>query len=441
MKVEEIQSLLRGILIQGTINDKNILNISIDTRTMKKGDVFICLIGKRLDGHQYIKEAIKKKASAIIVSKMVSIETEIPILLVDNTDEALQTLARYHKEQIEPSVIAITGSVGKTTTKELIARFLSKKYSVLKSEGNFNNHIGVPMTMLQLKANHEILVLEMGMNHQGEIARLSMLAHPNVAIITNIGTSHIGYLKSRKNIFKAKMEITDGMNHGSLIVNGNDRYLKKVKATKQYDVTLVNQNTFHAQIKHRKDGIVLVLRVQKQVYHVDLPYCALHLLDNIFLALQTGIMYHVRMEDMIEVLNHTSFQLKGRLEHIDINSHQTLINDTYNASLESSCAALKYLKTLPGKKCMIFGDILELGKKSKKIHRQLACMFQKEKTIDFVFIGNEVKVMKRKLKHSLYFCSVEEYMNYIEKHPLKYDYILLKASHNMHFEKIIDQLK
>ena len=441
MKVEEIQSLLRGILIQGKITNQKIYNISIDSRTLKKGEAFICFIGKRLDGHQYIDEAVKKKASVIIVSKMVSIETDIPILLVDNTNDAYQTLARHHKEQIEPSVVAITGSVGKTTTKELIARFLSQKYSVLKSEGNFNNHIGVPMTMLKLKPKHEVLVLEMGMNHQGEIARLSMLAKPNVAVITNIGTSHIGYLKTKKNIFKAKMEITEGMNHGNLVVNGNDHYLKKVKATNKYDVTFVNQDTFHTQIKYEKDGIELVLRVQKQVYHVSLPYCAVHLLDNIFLALQVGLMYHVRMEDMIEVLNHTSFQLKGRLEHISINSHQTLINDTYNASLESSCAALAYLKTLPGSKCMIFGDILELGKKGKKIHRKLARIFQKEEEIDFVLIGNEVKVMRKKLKHSLFFNTIEEYIDDIEKHPLQYDYILLKASHNMHFEKLIEKLK
>lgn len=441
MKVEEIHTLLHSTLIQGTIKDRKVSNISIDTRTMKKGDAFICLIGKRLDGHQYIKEAMKKKASVIIVSKIVPIITEIPILLVDNTDEALQTIARYHKEKFEPSVIAITGSVGKTTTKELVAHFLEKKYSVLKSEGNFNNHIGVPMTMLKLNKNHEILVLEMGMNHPGEIARLSMLTHPNVALITNIGTSHIGYLKSRKNILKAKMEITTGMHHGTLIVNGDDSYLKKIKESKQYDVTFVNKETFHAQIKHRKDHIILILRVSKQVYQVSLPYCAYHLLDNIFLALQVGLLYHVRMEDMIEVLNDTTFQLKGRLEHIPINQHQILINDTYNASLESSCAALKYLKTLPGKKCMIFGDILELGKQSKKIHQQLARIFQKEKEIDFILIGSEVKIMKKKIKHSLYFHTVEEYINNIKAMPFKYDYILLKASHNMHFEKIIEKLK
>lgn len=441
MKVEEMHTLLHSTLIQGTIKDRKVSNISIDTRTMKKGDAFICLIGKRLDGHQYIKEAIKKKASVIIVSKIVPMITEIPILLVDNTDEALQTIARYHKEKFEPSVIAITGSVGKTTTKELVAHFLEKKYSVLKNEGNFNNHIGVPMTMLKLNKNHEILVLEMGMNHPGEIARLSMLTHPNVALITNIGTSHIGYLKSRKNILKAKMEITTGMKNGTLIVNGDDSYLKKIKESKQYDVTFVNKETFHAQIKHRKDHIILILRVSKQVYQVSLPYCAYHLLDNIFLALQVGLLYHVRMEDMIEVLNDTTFQLKGRLEHIPINQHQILINDTYNASLESSCAALKYLKTLPGKKCMIFGDILELGKQSKKIHQQLARIFQKEKEIDFILIGSEVKVMKKKIKHSQYFHTVEEYIDAIQTKPLKYDYILLKASHNMHFEKMIETLK
>lgn len=441
MKVEEVQKLLHAILIQGKITDKKIGKIAIDTRTMKKGDVFLCMIGKRLDGHQFIEEAIKLGASVIVVSKMVSFETEIPILLVDNTNEAYFTFARYHKEKIEPSVIAITGSVGKTTTKELIANFLKEKYCVLKSEGNFNNHIGVPMTMLKLKPKHEVLILEMGMNHAGEIARLSELAKPNTAVITNIGTSHIGYLKTKKNILKAKMEITEGMEHGTLVLNGNDPYLKKVTSCRKYDVIPVRSDCFHAQIKKEKEYFGLVLRHQKQVYRIKLPYCAFHLLDNIFLALQVGLLYHVSMSDMLQVLEHTPFQLQGRLEHIPFGINQTLINDTYNASFESSCAALSYLKMLPGTKCMVFGDILELGKKGKKIHRKLARIFRKEKEIDYILIGTEVKVMKKYLKNSHYFKTVEDFMTYLSEHPFKQDSILLKASHNMHLDRMIEKLK
>lgn len=441
MKVEELKELLHGEWLSGKVNKKKIKNIVIDSRKVEKDDVFLCIIGKTLDGHQYIKEAVQKRASVIIVSKKVDIKTSIPILLVKDTNHAYFELAKYHKKKINPKVIAVTGSVGKTTTKEIIAKFLETKYCVLKNEGNLNNHIGVPMTMLQLKPKHEVIVLEMGMNHLGEIKQLSLLAEPNTSIITNIGTSHIGYLKSMKNIFRAKMEIIEGMNQGTLIVPKKDRYLKKVKNIKSVQVIHVDSLSFHTKIKKEEEKMIVQLQYGSKEFQVLLPRCAEHLLNNIYLALQVGIIYQVPMENMINVLQNMSFQLPSRLEHIKINSYQTIINDTYNASFESTKASLEYLKKLSGTKCFIFGDILELGLKSKSIHKKLGKIFAKEKNIYYILIGKETKVMKKYLNNCLWFENIEEYKDYIMIHPLTENYILLKGSRKMHIEEVIEKIK
>lgn len=437
MKVEEVGKLLQGTFLNETNRSKEIGAIAIDSRTMRKNDVFLCLLGKTLDGHNFIEDALLKMPSLIIVSKKVSIKTKVPILLVEDTLEAYFRLARYHLDQIGPSVVAVTGSVGKTTTKELIWKFLRIKYRVCKSEGNHNNHIGVPMTMLKLKPRDEILLLEMGMNHQGEIERLSKLATPQISVITNIGTSHIGYLKSKRNIFRAKMEITKGMHHGMLVLNGEDHYLKRVKENDNYDVVMVDHHLFPHIVKEHENVLEIIFRYQKQVYRFFLPRYYAHLKETIWIALEVGVLYHVPMRDMVHVLNHLSLTLPGRLEKIPFGNHQYLIDDTYNASYESTKVALQYLQSFPGEKCLIFGDILELGKQSKKIHHRVARLFSKAKGIHYVFIGTEVKVMKKQLKEALYFETVEQYIKYLETHPATEKMVLLKASHNVHLSKLI----
>lgn len=431
-----------GTLIQGKIHKKKLKEVKIDSRIVKRGDIFIAIIGKNLDGHKFLKEAIKHHPSCIIVSEPVEMKTEIPLISVTDTTEALQKLAYQKHKQYPVPVIAITGSIGKTTTKELVATILSRKYCVLKSEGNFNNHIGLPLTMLKLNAKHELMVVEMGMNHAGEIKRLSLLAHPNTALITNIGTSHIGYLKTQKNIFKAKMEIVEGMQDGTLLLNGEDKYLKSVRKIKQGTVEKVCQKDFHVKVlSDTVDSFSFQFQYQDKPYIISIKAPVSHLLETILMAMQVGLDYGVSIDDMIDTIEHYPFQLKGRMEHISYGNGQTLIDDTYNASFESTIADLNYLKKLPGRKCFIFGDILELGCMSKKIHLKLARVFKKEKEIHYIFIGESAYLIHKKIKGSMYFPDVIDYLNYIAFYPLTYDYVLVKASRNMHLDEIVNELK
>lgn len=225
MNIDILLKITGGELLNKK-TDKKINNIQIDSRKVSKNDLFIAIKGNDKNGHDYIKEAINKKPTCIMVCENIKVKTKIPIIKVLDTKEALMQLGSYFRSKYDIPVIAVTGSVGKTTTKELISLILSKKYKVLKSDKNYNNHIGLPLTLFKLNKEYDICVFEIGMNHQGEISNLSKMCQPNIGVITNIGTSHIGNLGSQENIFKAKMEILDGMNDGLLIVNGKDKYLK-----------------------------------------------------------------------------------------------------------------------------------------------------------------------------------------------------------------------
>lgn len=438
----EVLQIVSGIQIAGKTTNVKIGEIQTDTRTLKKGDLFLALVGKTLDGHEYIKEAIKKHASCIIVSKKTDVKTKIPIILVEDTNEAYFKLARNHYEQFSVPVIAVTGSIGKTTTKELLAFILSKKYCVLKSQGNFNNHIGVPKTMLDLNETHELMVLEMGMNHANEISKLSLLATPTTAVITNIGTSHIGYLKSRKNIWKAKMEITDGMTSGNLYVNGEDDYLRKVKDNKNYHVIQVRPKNYHVKIeKDTESEFAFQYQWNKNLYHIHFNAPVIHLLPNILLAISVSLEYGIDMDDIISALENYPFSMHGRMEQIPFGDNQVLIDDSYNASYESTLAGLQYLQKRNGSKCLILGSILELGDMSHKIHRALIPHFKKAKQIHYIFIGEETFCIHKKIKNSLYFPDVEEYLEYIRVHPMKEDSIYIKGSRMVHLDQIVSYMK
>ena len=219
MNLHDILKISNGEIINGDVKNININKIEIDSRKVEDNDLFICIKGRNNDGHNYINE-IKDKCSCIVVSSDVKIDTNTLIIKVEDTIIFMNELAsEIRKKYSNIPLISITGSYGKTTTKELLSHVLSSKYNVLYTKGNFNNNIGIPTTLFNLNNNYNLIVLEMGMNHLNEISFLSKMYVPNLCIITNIGTSHIGYLKSKKNILKAKMEITDGLDNGILKSN------------------------------------------------------------------------------------------------------------------------------------------------------------------------------------------------------------------------------
>ena len=226
MELKELIELVKGILIND-YKDVNITGFSTDTRTINN-EVYIALKGKNLDGHRFITNDLK--ASVVISEEEIYLD-DIPVIKVSNTYDSLYYIGRYIKDKYNIPVIAITGSNGKTTLKELIYNILSTKYKVLKNKENYNNIIGIFNTIKKLNNTYDLCILEMGMNHKGEISTLSKMVQPTTGIITNIGSAHIGYLKNKKQIYKAKMEILDGLN-GDLIVNGDDKYLKKSNSFK-----------------------------------------------------------------------------------------------------------------------------------------------------------------------------------------------------------------
>lgn len=444
MKLKQIAHIVNGKIISGNDEQEIHDHVSIDTRTMSVGDIFIAIVGKSQDGHSYVKEAEKKGAGVIVVSQEIE-DVSAPVILVSDTTEALFALAKHHKNtHFHGLLIAITGSVGKTTTKEMVAHVLSKKYHVAKSPGNYNNHIGVPLTLLSLKETDEICVIEFGMNHEGEIAKLSCLCEPHVAMITKIGSAHIGFLGSMEHIMNAKMEITEGLKDGILLLNGDDKRLSKVRDTKDYQVgfcgTHRNSMIKVSKIDATLDALSFYLSEEHKKYHFFYPYGGKHLLTNLLLAIEMGILCDVPIKQIQQAVREMPC-FEKRLEKISLKGNNILIDDTYNASLDSVLADIDYMNLYHGKKLFIFGDILEVGTFGKKIHREIAKKLKKCHNLEVLCIGEETKHFPKLLKRCAHFDTAEELMKTLDYAKLEDTFILVKGSRKMHLDFVATKIK
>ena len=442
VKILDILKITKGTLIRNFKADKEINTISIDSRTLQEKDAFLCIKGNTFDGHDFIKEAIAKKASCIIVEKDIgTLKTKIPVIKVESTKEALIQLSYFYKQQYHPYVIAITGSVGKTTTKEFISKILSKKYNVLKNQGNQNNHIGLPLTLLKLNKEVDVLVTELGMNHKGEIHKLSTLINPDIGVITNIGTSHIGNLGSKQAIYEAKLELLDGMKSGKVIVNGDDSYLKKKQKKENVEWIRVGKKKYNdlycTNIKSTLEGTTFDLHYQKKVYKAFYPIPGSHLLSNVMLAIQTALIFGMEMEEILESLKEFTM-LEGRTK-IKKMKDVILIDDAYNASYESIKGSIELLNLRKTPKLLILGDVLELGKYSKSIHRKISKLLN-QKNMKVLLVGKELEFLKKKYPH---FQDNVTLWEYIEKNNmiLPSMTILVKGSHSMHLDEIVKKIE
>ena len=315
-----------------------------DTRLISEKDCFIALEGKNYDGNEFINDDLGCKL--VITDKDIKLNS-IPVIRVDDTYDTLYYLTKDKLSRHNKPVIGITGSNGKTTLKELIYSILSTKYNVLKNEGNKNNIVGVFETVQRLNEKHDIVLLELGMNHKGELKKLSDMINPNTAIITRIGSSHIGNLGSRYNIFKAKMEITSSLN-GTLIVNGDDKYLKKVKAYKCG--TKCNSDLIAYNINLYDNYLTFNISLDKE-YLVKFNKNTLEYIPMILEAIKVGLIYNIDIKDIIKVIeNYKSYD--KRLNEIVL-SNYTIIDDSYNASYESMRCGLNSIRKRSGKKIII----------------------------------------------------------------------------------------
>ena len=411
MYLSEINKVVDGIIY----NDVYINKIKTNSKEIEKGDLFLA-INK---GHDYINEAIDNGAVAIISEIDVD---NIPYIKVNSSVDALGKIANYIRNKYNIPLIAITGSVGKTTTKELISLVLSKKYKVLKSLKNNNNHIGLPLTLLNLDDSYDIIVAELGMNHQGEIDYLSKICNPNYAVITNIGSAHIGNLGSKKNILKAKLEILNGMKDGYLIINNEDKYLKKIKYKNiiKVDKSSLNIKNYQDNIEFDINNIHFKINTYK------------HLLIDFLIAIKIGMIFNVDLNLISEAL--VEYQnSEGRLNIIK--SKYTIIDDSYNSSFESLIGGLEILKDENKFKYIVIGDMLELGKYSYKYHKKINKYLKKINNKQVLLIGKYTKVIKGK-----HFKNIEDIINYLKENINIDDIIYLKGSRMMHLDKIKETL-
>ena len=422
MTSNEIFNILN---IKPSIADTKINNIKTDSKKVKKDDLFIALKGRKYDGNEYVLEAIKNGAILCITDRNIE---DVKCIKAEDTYKALSKIAHYIRNKYSIPVIAITGSNGKTTTKELIVHILKSKYNVLYNKENSNNIIGVSSTLFKLNSKADIIILELGSNHMGEIKTLSNMCNPTTSIITNIGSSHIGNFKNKKNIFKEKNSIVSGMSNIKLIVNGDDKYLKKLDSIKCGFSN--NNNLIAYDIKENIDSTSFKIKIDKE-YTVKLNIPGKHFVIDALLAIKTCLDY-VDIKTIIKRLS--SFKLMNKRMSIKKVKTNTIINDCYNSSLESVIAGLNYLENIKDNKVIILADILELGRHAKNIHKKINELIKDNVTV--LTVGKYAKYIKGKN-----FINIDELIEYLKNNPIKNSYIYIKGSRRTGLDKIVEYLE
>jgi len=434
-------------IMGGTVNDMPeelvFTGVSTDTRDISAGNLFIAIKGENFDGSEYIAKAFEKGASCALTSADIN---DPKVITVKDTIIALGTLARHHRNQFDIPVIAVTGSVGKTTVKNMLISVFSQKYTVHSTIGNKNNHIGLPLTLLKLENNHEISILEMGMSDFGEIDYLSSIAQPDYAVITNIGMSHIGILGSQENILKAKSEVTNHMKSGgTVLINGDDIFLNSIKVSKRlilkkfgiepvhdYTATKIG-NDDEGNCTFVSDGTQFVLPVPGE-------YNAINAMGIVAIARMFKIEEKLIQKGLIEFK-----QSKMRLYRFEKDG-VNYINDAYNANPQSMIVALDILHAAPGRKIAVLGDMLEMGKFSKAEHTNLGA-YATQKADILILCGDEADNiakgaadLNKKIEiHT--FENSSEAGDYLKSHVIEGDTVLVKGSRGMRMENVLEYTK
>ena len=427
--------------------DEEIEECFIDSKKIKENGCFIGIKGCHTDGSFYYKEAFKNKASVCILNKILDLDLngydDKTVLIAEDTKKVLKELAIYKRSLFKGTVIGITGSVGKTSTKEIIYNVLEKKYSVLKTNGNENSQIGLPLTITRLK-DEDVMVLEMGMNDFNQMHNLSLIAKPDIAIITNIYDSHIGILGSRENILKAKLEILDGMTSGTVIVNNDNDLLN------DWAKTFREENVITYGINNESDYMATDIKEREiisfNVNNIDnINASSTAFIYNKLATIVVGKIMNVKDSDIKDGVN-KSINVSHHLEEIKLKGNITIIDDCYNASFESVKNALNYINKKDGRKILILGDILELGKKSKEIHRKIGELISNCAYLITIgkwskYIAKEAGKNGLKKKYVKHFKNVSMAKKHILSIIKPNDNILIKASNAINLSELVNYLK
>lgn len=442
-KVSELLEATRGKLVSGQA-DSFVNDICIDSRNITKGCAFVAIKGDKFDGHDFIDQALKKGASCIIARRSKKLKG-CALITVNDTIKALGDIARFHRNRFNIPVITVTGSNGKTTTKDMIASVLSTKFKVLKNEGTKNNHIGLPLTLLKLNNSFDIAVLEVGTNHFGEVKYLSSIAQANVGVITNIGQSHLEYFKNLSGVSREKLELIRNLRNPRVaILNGDDRFLRKVVYKNMSSPFVISVG-----IKEESDFNASAIKVcagqpkfkVNGKFRFALNTLGYYNIYNSLLAIAVGRLFGLGYQDIARHLS--AFNLpKGRLNFKEINKIK-FIDDTYNANPLSLKQALGVLSSLSvkGRKILVLGDMLELGRRAQSLHDQ--ALRDAIKSCDtLITVGQFMATSaakKRFLKKNIFTCKFSSQVRdvlYKEVCVNPSDIVLVKGSRSMKMEEV-----
>lgn len=430
--------------------EQEVESIVTDSRQVTPGALFVAIPGERVDGHTFIEDVALKGALAVLSERDLG-QRPFPYIQVESSLQAVKEIAQFYLEQLRIPVVGITGSVGKTSTKEAVAAVLSQKFCVLKTQGNFNNELGLPLTVFRLRPEHQLAVLEMGINQFGEMSRLAKIARPDTCVITNIGPCHLEYLGSRDGVFRAKTEVFSYIKPGGkVILNGDDDKLSAVERVNGSRPVFFGMGS-GADVwadnleNHGLEGVQCRIHAGGDVFPVRIPIPGEHMVYNVLAAAAVGICYGLSPEEIQKGIESLE-PVDGRLRMVKAGP-ATVIDDCYNANPVSMKASLDVLKNTPGRKTAILGDMGELGGDQVRMHREVGTCAGASGLDLCICVGELSQYMAEAAREEnpdmevVYLKHLEELMEILPDLAGKGGTILVKASHFMEFHKVVDNLE
>jgi len=445
MRLSEVAHNIDGVL---SGMDTVFAGVSIDSRSIHSGNLFVAIKGERMDGHAFLSTVHAKKAAGAIVDTKVN-DTDLPQIKVDNTLNAMSKLSNQWRSKFDIPVIAITGSNGKTTVKEMVGSVLGLNAKILATKGNLNNHIGVPLTLFELGDAHKFAVIEMGANHAGEIARLCEITMPTVALITQCAPAHLEGFISEEGVAKAKAEIFSGLSsNGTAIINADDNYAGMWTETAKQHKTLYfgikNKTGIYAEnirFNKKKGRTEFEIQFPETVITISLSLFGEHNVLNSLAAAACCYSVGVPVLQIKQGLENM-ICVPGRLERIAGLSGSTIFNDTYNANPSSLEAALKVMSGIDGARWLIFGDMGELGAEAENFHRLAGSLSRKYKIERLFTVGELSQLAKEEFgEGGIHFDSVDDLLSHAIDEISADVTVLIKGSRFMRMEQLVDGLR
>ena len=452
LSIKEIRKAVGGKIVQGNPEAK-VENICIDSRILNEEDLFIAIIGERFDGHSFLEEAVNKGAKAVIVDRSIKPYPNLSIIRVKDTTKALQDLAHFNRKRYKDlKIIGITGSVGKTTTKDMLAWVLKQKYNVLKSAGNYNNHYGLPLSLLSLEGDEDIAVLEMAMSNIGEIKRLAEIAEPEIGVVTNVGQAHLKNLDNVANVAEAKKELVEALpKKGVAVLNYDNKYVREMDSVFNGDkiiyyglkpgADIYGKNIEH---DHQNKNIKFELSYENEKRNILINKPGEHNIYNALAAISIAREFDIDwnlIEESFRSLDFSSLRLDIREK-----DNFTIINDSYNANPLSMKAAIDVLKENSTKRSIaILGDMLELGPKKEEAHYEVGKYLSSQNIDILITVGELAEIIANAAEDNMKKENIfrvqnnDEAYNILKDLIAEEDCILVKGSRKMKMEEIVQK--